>query len=560
MLGIRKKSHNNQNTIYTVDKINNIQDSFINDKIPVHSSKISDNIKNEVAIMATDSEYKSIYLEDLAKVHIFMEQYSGKINNKLLGQLFEEQLFATYEHLKTVDGISIPFDKFFSDENFNNFTGILEGTAIRKDDTSKIAKTVKTLTEKYITFNSNNPLITTTKNSNILLEAGTHETQHFVTDDGTSNGFGFVKKQYGKYVYINEMCTEHNAIKIMENHLTGLLPETTYTRELIPSGKEITFSSKSNVYMEITQFYDALNIMSGNRLEKIYYDKSLNLDNLEPEFRKGLEDLSHIYSTLYEKHDTENQYMIEKRFDKLIDSFTSLSEKYVRKELGINKSTNLASDKDKSDKLKAFFDTFDSINFKKEGDKLTYGEQIKQRVLKSIFENENTVNDILSLTIKPAPATTSSATTSSSVSTPVTIPTATTKTIPEDSISFTLKINESKLKENCEALDINCSISQVNEFFNNLATDNGFNKADTESFYKEGASTEDIKSLVREFLKDKSYLNDCVENITVKNKDTSYTITDFSSAQEIRQKEMKNSLEKNKNMDKSKSTDTDIEL
>ena len=565
---------------YTESEIANISDMYLanNDSTlsPTINSILQDirNYNKGDATATKNLRDKNInpesYLEDLAKVNIFISK-TVKCPDDFTKEMLIESAFASFQYQKENNLSFDTFDKFFSTEDGHPFESFNEIVVTKKKPLSKDTNGMCRGNVMYLNSDMNFE-----EYSLSLEKTLTHELQHIVSGNGTYEKHPFLGKISSKITGLNEMCTEWNAEQIIHK----FLDPNNYVRAkdtLVPmddlnnkksKSKVLSFVTCAKDYKEMVSFYDSIDVMLGGKLKDLYYNRDSSL----PILLKGplSKDESKLISDIYDFSQKaywdltkdrgssyKNHIIPEERFDAMIDSFTSLSTRYVKEVIKLDHKpdTTVKEDAECLNKLKAFFDTFDNINFKKEGDKLVYSEQIKQRILKSIFENENTLNDILSLTKKPAPATTSSATTSSSVSTPTA-----TKTIPEDSISFTLEINESKLKENCEALGINCSISQVNEFFNNLATDNGFNKSDTGSFYKEGASTEDIESLVREFLNDKSYLNGCVESITVKDKDTSYTITDFSSAQEIRQKEMKNSLEKNKNIDKPKSVDTDLEL
>ena len=304
-----------KNEFYKNKKINSIKDEITNGNIEIHSPLILKRIKEEIIKENIISDYKSDYLEDFAKVHIFLNEYRNKTENVLLGQLFEEQIFATYEFAKNTENKlareALTFNDFFNEEVFENYIGILtDNTALNKKDTTTTAKTVKENNKKYITFNTNCSLINVKEYSLSLQKSGTHETQHFVSDDGSSNGFNTIKKMLKKNVYINEMCTEHFAIQIIEDFIEeGKINEKEYTRTLIPSGKTISFKSKSDVYMEITQFFDALDIVSGNNFKEIYYKKNLNIESLDKDFVKKLQKFSNTYTKLYKKEDVENKNM-----------------------------------------------------------------------------------------------------------------------------------------------------------------------------------------------------------------------------------------------------------
>ncbi len=384
-----------KNEFYKNKKIDLTKDEFTNGNIEIYSPLIIKKIKEETIKENIVFVYKSDYLEDLAKVHIFMDEHRNKTENILLGQLFEEQLFATYEFAKNIenklDKESLTFDDFFNEETFKNYIGILtDNTALKETDTTTTAKEVTEINKKYISFNTNCPLINVKEYSLSLQKSGTHETQHFVSDDGSSNGFNTIKKMLKKNVYINEMCTEHFAIQIIEDFIEDKkITEKDYTRTLIPSGKTISFKSKSDVYMEITQFFDALDIASGNNFKELYYKKNLNIENLDKDFVKELQKLSNTYTKLYKNKDIENKNMQEKEFDNLINIFSDIAKDYIKNKIGVNKDTDLdeLTNYSKAKSLKQFFDTFDNITFSIDGGP-TYGNILKEKIILSIYENK----------------------------------------------------------------------------------------------------------------------------------------------------------------------------
>lgn len=201
----------------------------------------------------------------------------------------------------------------------------------------------------------------------MLEEVETHEVQHFVSGDGLKNKLPFWAKDLSGNLYLNEMCTEYNAIQIVKTQLDDSLNKRQIIKKFDNSNK-ITFYAEGWQYTEILQFYDAMNIISGNKFNEMYYDADKGLNSLEDKnIIKDFQKISKLYTHLYNRKDIKNETMIEKKYDDLIKAFTDLSEYHIRNGIGLDENTDLDSTdgKAKLSELKVFFDSFESITFKK---------------------------------------------------------------------------------------------------------------------------------------------------------------------------------------------------
>ncbi|MBE5917963.1 MAG: hypothetical protein E7273_14125 [Pseudobutyrivibrio ruminis] len=537
---------------YDLVEINIVKELYINKKIPVYSPIIQRRVDEE-AVKIQNINYKSEYLEDLAKVHIFMKQFPVNKKYPMLNQMFEEQLFATYEYLKEQGQVS-DFNKIFNEETFHSF----EGVFYRKSDflSTDQAITISNEHSKRISFNTKSKIIDVSIYNIILEKAGTHETQHFVTGDGTNIGLKENEKNKYKNFFFNEMCTEWNAIQITKKYLDNNIPENTIKKS-IWFRKNITYTTQSDAYIELVQFYEPLNIISGNKLQNIYYNQKMNIYNLDDDkIIKGFQDITKLYTKLYPLIDTKNKHFRESKFDAMIKAFTDLSEYHIKTGIGLDENTNLETPEGKAklEELKRFFDSFESITFKKSNEELYQRDIIKNNLLDLVFKDKDkikTVSDYLDN--KNEIAEVSKEETKESVK-EVTKDKA--LSVSPNAIFFVPSFSEAKLKENIETMDIDCSFSDMKRFFDNHIMQYGFIKDDNGNYYKDNASDEEIKTIVRDFIQECPQFDDCVEFVTITKDGKSHVITDYTSEQELKKKAIKQELEDYKNSKNIKKDDS----
>ncbi|MBE5917278.1 MAG: hypothetical protein E7273_10615 [Pseudobutyrivibrio ruminis] len=388
-----------------------------------HILKVRNEIKNELISFHSPlirkrieeiAKYEAInknaipdpYLTDLAKVHIFMDKFRSRTKNPLLGEMFEEQLFATYEYCKDNNLNYSNFDDLFNNKKFFTFLGVTTDDKWflsnilpfvkeeNKEYTSESGKYVS-LISKRIAINKHSTEIDISGYNASLNHTGTHETQHFVTGKGTYDK----KYLFGGYLNVgqnnlNELCIERIATNIIKNYLDDNIKSKTVEKSF-DTGNKITFTSDSKDYQEFVVFYDSLNHISGNKLEDICYTKGKNIDSIgNPEIVNKILDFTESLGSVCDKNDKTK--LLEQNFDAMIDSFSSLAEKYVRN-LGLNKSTTPDSLEGAITfkRVEEFFNTFDSITFQKDGENFTQKELIKEKVLGAIYYNDKSSEEAI---------------------------------------------------------------------------------------------------------------------------------------------------------------------
>lgn len=444
---------------YSDENVELVKRMFVSGEIPVYSQMIKFKIRDIASAEAMGIKASTDYLNNLAKVHIFMEQFADKSKNQMLDSLFEEQLFATYEYLKE-KYTDLKFEDIFNDKVFNNYDGIYYRTS--DFASTEQAKTINT-PSKYISFNPKSPIIDISSYNLKIEKAGTHETQHFITGDGTSDNFSNFQKNDFKNLYINEMCTEWNVLQIVKDKL-DYIPYRIVEKRI---GKDtLTFTTQSDAYIELVQLYEPLNIISGNRLQDIYYKKDFNLNNLEDtNVINGLQEIAQSYTKLYHFWDTKNKYLREDKFDVMMDKFASLSTYYVKDVVGLDTTTDLDSDlgKEKLREVKELFDSFESITFKKSSSHNYERDIIKEKILLSIFKEKekastilNDINKIEDEILEEVEKTAEKETTERVI--------LKDAEISNNSFSFTPLFSEEKLRENNSLFKIECSKGQIDKF------------------------------------------------------------------------------------------------
>ncbi len=391
-----------------------------------HILKVRNDIKNELISFHSPlirkrieeiAKYEAInknaipdpYLTDLAKVHIFMDKYKSRTKNPLLGELFEEQLFATYEYCKDNNLYYGNFNDLFNTGKFFTFLGVTtndiwfstktkinplflfnKNEFITKEyEKDANGKNISFITNR-IAINTHSQEIDYSSYNASLNHTGTHEAQHFVTGKGTYDK----KYLFGGYLNqgqnnLNELCIEKNATNIIKNYLDDSIEPKTITKTFKDTKKNITFISENKDYKELTSFYEPIDYITGNKLRDICYTKGVNINSIgSPEIVDKLLDFTKSYNYIYDSNDKNN--LFEDKFDTMIDSFSLLAEQYVREKIALTQNTDPRTKEgaEKISKTKEFFDTFDSISFKKESENFYQRDLIKEKVLGAIYNND----------------------------------------------------------------------------------------------------------------------------------------------------------------------------
>lgn len=356
------------------------------------------------------------YLDELAKVNIFITE-KVKCSDDFTREMLIESAFASYQYQKINNLPFAKFEDFFSIDDkkpFNTFNEIIvtDEKPLGPEENGKRVKGIMYL----------NKSMDYEKYTISLMKTITHELQHVISNNGTYEKHNFLGRVFNSATGLNEMCTEWNAEqivtllldsdKVLENGKENKKAPYRLEKDtlLTDSGrKELSFCTKAKDYRELVSFYEAINFICKEDLRNLYYDREKRF-NIRDAFLNKIPIKITINSEIYNltgkaywdlTNDNESNYknhiFLEKRFDDVIDSFTSLATRYVKSKLKISPKVDLdeLSNYRKAKQLQQFFDTFDNINFIKEGETLTQGEIIKRRVLFNIYKDEKKVDDAL---------------------------------------------------------------------------------------------------------------------------------------------------------------------
>ncbi len=578
-----------------MDEVNKLENEYLKTSSPALSPIIKANLKAIRNYRNGDSKALDgfipkgtdidIYLEELAKVNIFITE-KVKCPNDITREILIESAFASYQYQKLNNLPFAEFDDFFNDTKghpFDNFKKV--AFEEEKSRVSYIFNDIKSfhfgdsLVHLSSLFDKNKELrcyphigkdidgksfdlgkgiylnntMSKEEYTLSLMKTLTHELQHKVSHNGVyehlyDNFPEFVRNLVslgvsGDISYLNEICTEWNAQKIIslfldENKLQ--VDKDTFTNN---ENKECFFDTNSKDYKEGTQFFDALNIILDGNFNESYYNRNIDFKNNTNEKIKKFESLIYAFcdscNKLYVGGVYSESKLLKENFDAMINSFTDLAESYIRNEIGINKNTDFTSPNEeiKLKELSKFFNSFESITFiidgkTKDGKELYEREIIKSNILDSIFEkNEAKIQEVKNLLdgkAKTASATAVTTSTSAKV-----VSSSVSVTTVNDVLSFVPSFSEIKLKENSKEFDVNCSLSQLKQIFENYVKDNGFEKDRDGKYYKEDASVDDVKKLINHFFETRELFKGCIETVTIKDKDNTYQINDFSSVNNL---------------------------
>ena len=402
-----------------------IKRKLIKNELLILSPTIKERIIEEITLEAKEPDKKSEYLNDYVQTIIFMEKYKTKSPYPIIFQMATESLFATYQHQKENGYKYNTFDDFFNEKEEHPFERIkgysINDNRLYEDDDGKTLKEgtyvlIRNEVAKGYSLFFNKTL--------------THEIQHQCSGEGTNTN----KKSISDALnLLNEMCTEYNAIQIIKNQMDSNVTKEKYSFTIIKDKnnrkiEKINYISEYAHYKEQEAFFPAiLHIVPG--INEIYYDKNKDLDSLPdnqkkyiPDILKFTESAALLYDdpkgsltpvewfkkrivpfiekfSIFESQNTasfSNRICFDQNFDAMVDSFSSLAEKYVRN-LGLNKSTTPDSIEGAITfkKVEEFFNTFDSITFQKDGENFTQKELIKEKILGAIYYNDKSSEEAI---------------------------------------------------------------------------------------------------------------------------------------------------------------------
>ena len=545
-----------KSTIENINIVNKIK------RIESPSSEQQEELKKAQDFLESRNIEPKKYLEELAKTDIFISQKISYFNTvkksfdyKILKQLTIESAFASYQYQKQNNLYFYKFEDFFDDEDGHPFENL-----------KKIVITNKTPIGEEINGICKDDILYLKDNMNFeeytlsLIQTLTHELQHKISHNGTYEKHPvpiFVTQDING---LNEICTEWNAEQIISLFLDrdallkdiekGTYRSSKLEKDFFTGNSKnkngVSFYTSAKDYREAVSFYESLDIIFKGTLKNLYYNRNLDFPyTVTKEIKKFKSDIYKFSMAAYEnlynnKSNNEvsysNHILEEDKFNSMINSFTDLVRSYIRNGIGINKNTDFTSPEGESKlkELSKFFNSFESITFKRDGEELYEREIIKRNVLDSIFEkNEAKIQEVINLLDGKAKTVSATAvTTSTSISTKA-VSSSVSVTTVNDELSFVPSFSEVKLKENSKEFDVNCSLSQLKQIFENYVRDNGFEKDRDGKYYKEDASVDDVKKLINHFFETREHFKGCIESVTIKDKDNTYVINDFSSVNNL---------------------------
>ncbi len=433
------KRKNTETFVYNQLEIDNLKDSYLRQNIKSLSPIVSKNINNIYTVTYLTSLDKKLsseeqkqlqdaqnylnsrnidpdtYLEELAKVNIFITE-KVKCPDDFTREMLIESAFASYQYQKINNLPFAEFESFFNasaGHPFENFTKIVieeesKGFITDVADSFK-QKSFKPLIKHLKTGDngkcSGNVLYLNDKmdfkNYTLsLMKTITHELQHKVSHNGTyEKHFAplFVPQAVNG---LNEMCTEWNAEKIISTFLDTSGKENVFGK-LSPGKKTFSYITDAKDYKEITQFFECLDMIFDGKLKNLYYNRKIDFPsgaNIKTQKLKSeiYDFCDKGYAMLHINGNYYENIISEENFDAMIDSFSSLAEKYVRS-LGLNKSTTPESLEGAITfkKVEEFFNTFNSITFQKNGENFTQAKLIKEKVLGAIYYNDKSSEEAI---------------------------------------------------------------------------------------------------------------------------------------------------------------------
>lgn len=421
-----KRNEDIKSLIYDMDEVEKLEKEYLKTSSPALSPIIKANLKAIRNYRNGDSKAldgfipkgtdPDTYLEELAKVNIFITE-KVKCPDDFTREMLIESAFASYQYQKINNLPFSKFEDFFSTDDkkpFHIFNEVVitDGKPLNSEINGQRVNGIMYL----------NKSMDYQKYTISLMKTITHELQHVISNNGTYEKHNFLGRVFNSATGLNEMCTEWNAEqivtllldsdKVLENGEENKKAPYRLEKDtlLTDSGsKELSFCTKAKDYRELVSFYEAINFICKEDLRNLYYDREKRFNIRDAFLNKSPIKItinSEIYNvtgkaywdlTKDKKSSYKNHIFLEKRFDDIIDSFTSLATRYVKSKLKISPKVDLdeLSNYRKAKQLQQFFDTFDNISFIKEGETLTQGEIIKRRVLFNIYQDEKKVDDAL---------------------------------------------------------------------------------------------------------------------------------------------------------------------
>ena len=382
-------------------------------KISFLSPLIQKTVAEEKNKETTTPEFESDYITDIARTIVFMDRFKAKTPNPILFELATEIAFVSFRYQKDNNFGYTDFKNFFNQDEkhpFEKIKGYINNNLLLyKDEDGK-----RLDNKKYILIRKKY----SKEYSPFLNQTLSHEMLHQFTDLGFITGKKDMKKATRT---LNEMCTEYNSFLIVKNYLDSNTCENTVTFTLLDkngnkTNKEMSLTTELAHYKPQTVFFPAIKHIIPE-INNLYFDRTMDLSNLPADKQKYMPLLEEfaINAELLcagKNASYSNNICYEDNFHKIINSFATLAEKYIREDINIDKDTDLDefTNYSKAKSLRQFFDTFDNISFSiykvsfdKDKNKIcedktpAYGEILKKQVLLSIYKDEQKVNEALNV-------------------------------------------------------------------------------------------------------------------------------------------------------------------
>ena len=148
----------NKQIVYNQKDINEVRKSYIEKTITAYSPLLKEQIDIEATKIINNPNYKSNYLEELAKVNIFITN-KVKCPDEFTREMLIESAFASYQYQKINNLPFAKFEDFFSTDDkkpFNIFNEVVitDGKPLDSDINGKRVKGIMYLNksmdyEKY---------------------------------------------------------------------------------------------------------------------------------------------------------------------------------------------------------------------------------------------------------------------------------------------------------------------------------------------------------------------------------------------------------------------------
>lgn len=418
-------------TVYNDSKLESVSKDYLYDNIKIYSPIISQNVDaiftmrqlstleralnpeeqsnldNAKNILAERNINHKQYLEDLAKVNLFINK-NVHCHNPALKEMLIESAFASYLYQKDNNLPYSDFDEFFStakEHPFNTFKKLsLNHIYFFGDKGDGVASFIA----PTIALNKQVPDLCFDEYCLATIKIITHELQHKISGLGTCSKDESYNLPYKES--FNEMCTEWHTTQITGTYIDSSSLERTDVILTSQKGQtKMKLNSYARVYKESVALYETINEICSTEistedgikklylLSNIYYDRDKNLENaLPPEIKKLLPE---IYDSVMaadkglfqnvRNYNYRNHTYSKDAFNSLIESYSKLCSKYLTDVIGLSKNSNssIKDDAIKFIKADSFLKTI-NIGMEIKGDNYKQSKLIKEKVLGSIVNSD----------------------------------------------------------------------------------------------------------------------------------------------------------------------------